>query len=409
MPKSYVREFVENVATSKNALINNLKNKKISADNTMPLSKLVSLVNNIDLKYPNDYYERDPALPDIDEMFDNDPLRSVNGGEYTGCAYIIAKLYGAAQNTVKIGASTSGVVDRLLISDGTDRTNLTTTLNHTCDESGIYSLKDGTKCCLLRFYRIDYAASKQYNPVGSVLGKIEVIDDVMSALNNTYYQGTDYYRFVRSNYDATKAVGLNNLYPNKCFRVDCDFIDSEIRGNVSAFPVLVFNGRYVGTASTLVIGGRAYDTGDSSYINYLKLPETSNPTSIQLVGVFGELYIPDTYTNISRKNNVAAMSERLSKIHIGNGITATTTTICSSASLRDVTCSPNIFSASTSAMTFDLQHSSLLTEQSILNIIEALADRTGMATNTIKFHTNVKTMLTDEQKEQITSKNWTIA
>lgn len=59
--------------------------------------------------------------------------------------------------------------------------------------------------------------------------------------------------------------------------------------------------------------------------------------------------------------------------------------------------------------TFSFKDCALLSDKSIQNIIDALADRTGKSASTITFHPDVKAKLTDEQKSQITSKNWILA
>ena len=51
-------------------------------------------------------------------------------------------------------------------------------------------------------------------------------------------------------------------------------------------------------------------------------------------------------------------------------------------------------------------HSALLTDESIQNIIDALADLTGKTSQTVTFHSSVTTKLTDEQYMTIVSKNW---
>ena len=59
--------------------------------------------------------------------------------------------------------------------------------------------------------------------------------------------------------------------------------------------------------------------------------------------------------------------------------------------------------------TFDIGTSAGLTNESIQSIIDALKDLTGGTALTIRFHATVKNKLTDEQRAQITSKNWTLA
>lgn len=52
--------------------------------------------------------------------------------------------------------------------------------------------------------------------------------------------------------------------------------------------------------------------------------------------------------------------------------------------------------------------SSLLSDESIQNIIDGLADSTGQSRKKIAFHTNVVLKLTEEQVAQISNKNWFI-
>ena len=53
--------------------------------------------------------------------------------------------------------------------------------------------------------------------------------------------------------------------------------------------------------------------------------------------------------------------------------------------------------------------SSKLTDASVQNIIDHLADVTGQTSLKITFHNTVGSKLTEAQKEQITAKNWTLA
>lgn len=54
----------------------------------------------------------------------------------------------------------------------------------------------------------------------------------------------------------------------------------------------------------------------------------------------------------------------------------------------------------------DCSSSSNLSTESIQSIIDGLADLTGETEHTVSFNSSVKAKLTDEQKTQITSKNW---
>lgn len=66
------------------------------------------------------------------------------------------------------------------------------------------------------------------------------------------------------------------------------------------------------------------------------------------------------------------------------------------------------FKESSISYPLSFAQSSLLSYESIQSIIEGLADLTGLETQTITFHSDVVTKLTDEQTLQITNKNWNI-
>lgn len=65
------------------------------------------------------------------------------------------------------------------------------------------------------------------------------------------------------------------------------------------------------------------------------------------------------------------------------------------------------FVPSTIKLSINITPSSNLSDESIQSIIDGLA--TVETTQTLTLHANVKAKLTDEQKTQITSKNWTLA
>ena len=93
MAKSYITKFVEYVKDCKNQLKNNLITKGQEASDTETLDSLISKVTNINLDttIPDSSldYVRDPNLPNVDAMFDADPLRAVNGGGYAYCQYLV--------------------------------------------------------------------------------------------------------------------------------------------------------------------------------------------------------------------------------------------------------------------------------------------------------------------------------
>lgn len=70
----------------------------------------------------------------------------------------------------------------------------------------------------------------------------------------------------------------------------------------------------------------------------------------------------------------------------------------------------NIGQAYTSTFEYSLQWSPLLSNESIQNVIDGLYDMTEKGFSpTLKFHSDVYAKLTEEQKAQITAKNWTVS
>ena len=68
-----------------------------------------------------------------------------------------------------------------------------------------------------------------------------------------------------------------------------------------------------------------------------------------------------------------------------------------------------VFVASSIKKSISFSDSNKLTVESIHSIINGLADLTGQTAQTITFHSDVKTKLTEEQIASATSKNWNIA
>ena len=70
----------------------------------------------------------------------------------------------------------------------------------------------------------------------------------------------------------------------------------------------------------------------------------------------------------------------------------------------------NIGQAYTTTFTYSLQNCKKLSKESIQNVIDGLYDMTAKGFSpTLKFNSTVYSKLTNEQKQQITNKNWTVA
>lgn len=73
------------------------------------------------------------------------------------------------------------------------------------------------------------------------------------------------------------------------------------------------------------------------------------------------------------------------------------------SSLEEIRFEGTLFTA------LDFQQSPLLSNETAQSVIDHLVDLTGKTAQQIKFHADVKAKMTDEQKQQISNKNWTLA
>lgn len=85
-------------------------------------------------------------------------------------------------------------------------------------------------------------------------------------------------------------------------------------------------------------------------------------------------------------------------------VTTTQTAFNGCTKLERISFAPNCIKVS-----IGFPASNLLDDASIQSIIGGLADLTGKTTQTLTFHADVGAKLTDEQKLDISSKNWTLA
>lgn len=88
---------------------------------------------------------------------------------------------------------------------------------------------------------------------------------------------------------------------------------------------------------------------------------------------------------------------------IENTTTTWTLWFTSCAKLREVRFKPSSIKG-----VFNITASPLLSDASIQSIIDGLADLTGGTSSTVAFHADAGARLTDEQKANITVKNWAL-
>ena len=425
MAKSYITKFVEYVKDCKNQLKNNLITKGQEASDTETLDSLISKVTNINLDttIPDSSldYVRDPNLPNVDAMFDADPLRAINGGEYAYCQYLVCLFPTKGSHNVKFAPYwTTNYCNRIDFSDGTSYDSSNTPSSSslktvTIGDSGIYTLENGAEVFIAKMYADTSHTISMYSRDFSNYS-YEAITDYTSMVV-PYYDGTSYkyLKYLRLMNTNGTYVEMSNgkaqSYTSDCYLV----IDGDCKPffnlfyNSYIFPNIKINGNLYNTNSTMYIGTN--NSGGSGFPigNYLKIPDLTENSTIPSVQIYYQhlkgLYLPDWIKTINGSNY-----PQFKKLHIGNGLVTPTyfTSTRYFINLTDLTLSPNAFSKNTSAVTLYFDYMVNLTNESIANLVTNLADRTGKTTNTIRLPIAIGNRMTSEQITTLQNKNWTV-
>ena len=426
MAKSYITKFVEYVKDCKNQLKNNLITKGQEASDTETLDSLISKVTNINLDttIPDSSldYVRDPHLPDVDAMFDADPLRAVNGGGYAYCQYLVCLFLTKGSHDIKFAPfwSNTSYCSRIDFSDGTsyDSSNTTSSSNVktvTIGNSGIYTLENGAEVFIAKIYA-EASHSLSVYQQNFLNYSYEAITDYTSVVIPYYSSSTyKYLKYLRLMNTNGVYVNISSSYAQSCtsdyylvIDGDCKpFFDLYYYSNF--FPNIKINGNLYNTNSTITIGTNSAGGTGFPIGNYLKIPDLAENSTVPTVQIGYQhlkgLYLPDWIKTIN-----GGSYPQFKKLHIGNGLV--TPTYFTSAryfiNLTDLTLSPNAFSQNTSAVTLYFDYMVNLTTESIANLVTNLADRTGKTTNTIRLPIAIGNRMTSEQITTLQNKNWTV-
>lgn len=433
MAKSYVTKFTEYVAEQRDNLAEKLKAKKVSLSDDYTLASLVSQLDQLQESFKTYQYERDANLPNIDEMFDNDPLRKANGGQYVSCIYgilevdkngVIVLTRSTATNT----RTPMSIAEKIIIGDGSEYLTSTITdtiLTHTVGESGIYTTTDNKKYTLVKYYYPNVP-----NPSGVSYANIDpFVEMIDETYDRIFWNGFStpssymvpcgqgrlkYYRFVGSNANKKQNISL----PSQSADYILKYCEAIVLDGVTSFQPLsslfpYYNKAFIDRRHLLGVSDTAtsisYQIGGGNYIyyscDYMQLPTSDLPMVFTIAVMPTTLIIPDTEITTMAAPN----SNKLVKLHIGNKITKSINLGSVMYRLTDVTVSQNAFSLNTTALTLDFSSALNLTHESLMNIINNVADRTGMTANILKLHAQSKKLLTDEEKAILTNKNWTLS
>lgn len=429
MAKSYITKFVEYVKDCKNQLKNNLITKGQEASDTETLDSLISKVTNINLDttIPDSSldYVRDPNLPDVDAMFDTDPLRAINGGEYAYCRYLVCFFPTKGSHDVKFAPywSSTSYCNRIDFSDGTSYDSSNTPSSPslktvTIGDSGIYTLENGAEVFMAKTYADTSHRLSMYD--NNFLNySYEAITDYTSIVvpyyNGVAYKYLKYLRLMNTNgtyVDVSASIAQS--YTSDCYLVidgDCKPF-FNLNNNSYIFPNTKINGNLYNTDSTMHIGGSSTSSGAVyAEYNYLKIPDITENSVIPSIQIGYQhikgLYLPDWVKSLTNSGGSYA---KFKKLHIGNGLVTPTyfTNAKYFVNLTDLTLSPNAFSQNTSAVTLHFDYMVNLTNESVANLVTNLADRTGKTTNTIRLPIAIGNRMTSEQITTLQNKNWTV-
>lgn len=460
MAKSYITKFTEYTKTCKDNLKNTLKTKGIAVLENDTLDTLINKVADVTpppaptaIPYG---YTRDANLPDLDALFDADPLREVNGGEYRACAYLVCLMYpySDVENQQNITVYGSTKYPCKIVFGKSDRELSVTNTNaykFTVNEDEIYTLTDGRKVYILKIYtnysksNTSYSYYKAFNSISN-LYYIELICDNANTVSgsqytNSYSHYSMYERYVAPIHDNMYFTSLVNGQCRGKIRIDGNFNTTSIQLYFFDTDVEI-NGDYVGTNSYVNIGfsssismNTQQSMGNNVSRRKLIVPSVSQQatnynnmgltliTTTSNVGNYGLLFstdgiliIPDGYAEC----HVSSFSSCLqcSTLHLPNTLKRYNSSNDASMNdditvncpnVRNLTLSPNAYGLNEKALTLEAPYyMPLLTVESIANLVTNLADRTGKTANTIKFNKFQKTLLTEEQITTLQNKNWTV-
>ena len=462
MAKSYITKFTEYTKTCKDNLKNTLKNKGITVLENDTLDTLINKVADVTpppaptaIPYG---YTRDANLPDLDALFDADPLREVNGGEYRACAYLVCLMYPYSDvaNQQNITVYGSGAYPCKIVFGKSDRelsVTSTNSYNFTVNEDEIYTLTDGRKVYILKIYTnyskssTSYTYYKAFSSISNLYYMELICDNTQytNSINSPYTTSNSHYsmyeRYVAPIHDNMYFTTLVNGQCRGKIRIDGNFNTNLVQLYFFDTDVEI-NGDYIGTSSDVAIGFTTASAVNSlqgmgnhvarrklivpsvsqqatNYNNMgLSLITTTNSAGNYglLLSTDGILIIPDGYAecHVSQGGSCLQCStlhlpNTLKRYNSSGNISMSGEITVNCPNVRNLTLSPNAYGLNEKALTLEAPYyMPLLTVESIANLVTNLADRTGKTANTIKFNKFQKTLLTEEQLTTLQNKNWTV-
>ena len=441
--------------TNTDTLRGHLRDSKVSASDSDTLQTLIGKVpslapieNNSDAWQPDALWKfPDPngrgELKTIKEIFDEDTMASTY--TYRGIYQIIGE-YDTFDLKSQTGNRTNA--DTFILSDGTVYTDITTTtLEHTWDKSKDVIDSTGRK---MRYVKIYSNVAHNYVP-GFINTTIWAIHKLGTSVGYINTPTTTNYKYASTfaPIECLETYGINRtpvmhnlrkliLHTDKIgtvspgttygYQYHCQLKEIELPEVTIYAPSGISNSYFILNAyidrftAPAVLTQYDNSGGNMPWFSILDFSKTTNMTSLNAVGstsyrlidkiYFGstaslttlklgytsikELSIPQTVNTLELKNHYM-----LEKLVIPSTVTSLALTYM--YGLRELVI-PNDFALAG----INLTYSYYMTKESLVNILENLADLTGLTAKTITFGSVNLSKLTEEEKALATVKNWTL-
>ena len=395
-------------------LTNTLKEKGINAFDGQSLARGIGLVNS--LSASNNVYAEEPIFKSLREYYEIDPLLTRNGGTYENCYYVVVT---DKYDTFRYYNTSN---DMLLITSGGHEISATGSVSasYTWQNDDMKTLSTGENVRWARMYK-KYAES--YVPITCPSGQ-EADEDCLFILGDSHTFGLNYVGGISCadirtnireyvlgyNVQSASVLTFRKLQFLYCYTNTIIVGQGAIRGIDERLNYRLPNNIYVNlegnglfsTENTILSQGFMSD-----FISRIKTTNFSNRYLIwcSYIGSFNTLDFSTseikTFSNVIIPGNSYVVPLR--KINIS------TLTSIPASFFRYLSYLETVyFYQNFNVSGLYLNSSNKISIETMLNLFNNLADRTGTTTGLIYLGTTNLNKLTDAEKLIATNKNWTL-
>lgn len=416
MSKIKAVDFAKYVEDGRVLSKNLLRAKGVDADDNRNLHYYINKFSVLPNKPTPEEFVLDSYFTKFREDFNNDPLRTANGGEYLGCAYfIIAAKYDTSYiaNTLLTNAASSRPI-YIKTSDGqefnvTSQAAFTITWDKTKD---VDILDDGTIIRWIKCYT--------NNLVKTPIGFYE--DNSTASISPLLYMIWDLSEDIKGGSSTGKNVGSTFtaplravVYGKNC--ITCSYLglysnnnleyvefeasqltarrSSGILSNLPILKILKFNNIILDDSSS-ILGGDNYALKELDLTNVFT-EKVKDESILGNLLALETLVLPETYSKLAARFN------NLKTLNLNTWISPTTSLTSIYAPLLE-----NLVVGADWNYSLHITLNNL-TKQSVIGIFNNLKDLTGETSKKLTLSSVLQLQLTDEELAIATNKNWTIS